>query len=189
MYGYEYSTTDWVFVSLFSLIAFALGLLFGMLVMTAYEGGKRSVVGAYITVVAFFSVVLLSIAWGLWDNGPFLMMPLGALLGVLITATSCLLSASKDVQEELALAGEISADADRLFALLDNDKDGVISRRDIDAAGPLAERQGVSVRILRHMSASMSSIGHEVESGVYVASLIDLSSLEARRRDRFKAWL
>ncbi|MBX9938766.1 MAG: hypothetical protein K2Y32_05905 [Candidatus Obscuribacterales bacterium] len=186
---HEYSTADWVFVSLFSLIAFALGLLFGMLVTAAYEGGKRSVIGAYITVVTFFSAVLISIAWGLWDDGPFLLMPLGALLGVLITATVCLVSAGKEVQEELALAGEISADADRLFALLDNDKDGVISRRDIDAAGPLAERQGVSLRIVRHMRGSMSSIGHEVESGVYVASLIDLSSLEARRRDRFKAWL
>ena len=189
MYQHIYSSDDYFFASFFTLILFMVGLLFGMISMTAYESGRKRLINTVIVANLVVGVICGVVLYHLFDNGPFAMLPAGYWLGFLGCSSAIALTASREIEKELALGKEISAQASRLQELLDNDQDGVISTKDIDAAGETALRHGISQAVVKHMRGNMSSIGHEVGSSVYVASLIDLTSLETRLLDKYKAWL
>lgn len=152
----------------------------------------------YVGVMSSLAAYILLLAWMISDElsllfeGGFafeLTLLLSCLLGFLPTVTFALLSAERKVREELEISREISANAAELLAVLDRDKDGVLSRYDLEGAGILVERQGVSKRVLRYLKRSMSDVGHEVQRNVYVIGLNDLRSLDARCRKRFQGWL
>lgn len=190
MHEHIYQTSDYVFASWFAVLIFVMGLLFGLLAMsTAYENGRKSLNNTVVVVNLVVGVVCGVVLYHMFDNGPFAMWPAGFWLGFLFCSSCIALTASREIEKELALGKEISAQASRLQELLDNDRDGVISTKDIDAAGETAVRHGIRQELVNHMRSKMSSIGHEVGSSVYVASLIDLTSLETRLRDKYKAWL
>ena len=189
MYQHTYQSIDYAFASLFAMILFMVGLLFGMIAMTAYESGRKPLITTVIVANLVVGVICSVILYHLFDNGPFVIWPAAYWLGFLICSVSIALTAAREIEKELALGKEISAQASRLQELLDNDRDGVISTKDIDAVGETVVRHGIRQAVVKHMRGNMSSIGHEVGSSVYVASLIDLTSLETRLLDKYKAWL
>ena len=189
MYQHTYQSIDYAFASFCAMILFMVGLLFGMIAMTAYESGRKTLITTVIVANLVVGVICSVILYHLFDNGPFVIWPAAYWLGFLICSVAIALTAAREIEKELALGKEISAQASRLQELLDNDRDGVISTKDIDAAGETAVRHGIRQAVVKHMRGNMSSIGHEVGSSVYVASLIDLTSLETRLLDKYKAWL
>lgn len=160
--------------------------------------GKKALRRRYVGIFSLLAAYILLLAWMISDALPRLLdggfafeltLLLSFLLGFLPTLTFALISAERRVSEELEISREISANAAELLAVLDRDKDGVLSRYDLEGAGILVERQGVSKRVLNYLRGSMPGIGHEVQRHVYVIGLTDLRRLDARCRTRFQGWL
>lgn len=187
-------TTEQMFLVFFFFTVFT--AIVGCLPMLAIRGmearGQSALVKTWVVGYALVGgfMWLVYIIFGKFEIAN-LMVVLGAIYAIMAVLGLMLatLTIPTQIRHEVKMSALVTELGDKLIAALDVDQDGVVSPKDVRAGGERAQRMGISPELVKFLENRIDLVGHEIDDDVSAISASDISTAEARTREKWAKWL
>jgi hypothetical protein len=179
------------FLNMFLAFA-ALGVAGGLMYMGNRAGLRSMQVTAALTFLGGVAAYagLFWLTWGI-DEFWFVVAATATWVPMFAMVTGYnVLNMPENIRNSLSAVDEIIAfGPDRVIAELDADKDGVVSKYDLETSANHIMAMGLSKNAVDTLSYNMSTFGHRVGDGVHVISARDLPAARLKVREEWAKWL